>query len=196
MQPEPQLKDKIERIASLIEQVESCSDPHTRALAKELLESIMALHGAGLERILEMVASCGETGNPLIHRLACDELVHGLLLLYGLHPDDLRTRVERVLEKQKGFLESYAAHAELLAMEAEGEIHVRLHLEPNGGCGSAAHSLRSTLEAALQDAAPDASAIVVEEVGARVGSFVPLAQLQNGRPPSAALVESSGRNGD
>ena len=36
----------------------------------------------------------GEPGHALIASLAGDDLVSSLLLLYGLHPLDLETRVE------------------------------------------------------------------------------------------------------
>jgi hypothetical protein len=94
MAPETALQKQIQRIGAMVEQLESTTDPHLRALAKELLESLMALHGAGLERILELASRAGEAGNAIIRDCGRDELVSSLLLLYGLHPDDLQTRVD------------------------------------------------------------------------------------------------------
>ena len=68
-----------------------------RAAAKELVQLLMDLHGSGLERILEIVFQSGESGRRIIDELGEDPLVSGLLILYGLHPDDLQTRVERKL---------------------------------------------------------------------------------------------------
>ena len=194
MTEESERKAQIQRIASLIEQVESCGDPNLRALARELVESIMALHGAGLERILEMAARSGAVGENLIQQYGRDEIVSSVLLLYGLHPDDLRTRVERALQKCGAFLESHASHAELISI-SDGAVRVRLRHKPNGGCGSAAGSLRSSLESALQDAAPDASAIAVEETGGEVGDFVPIGQLQNNQPLTGSLFGNAARSG-
>jgi Fe-S cluster biogenesis protein NfuA len=146
----------------------------------------MALHGAGLERILEIAASFGETGKNLIEHCSRDELVSSLLLLYGLHPDNLPTRVERALQRTKPFLESHGAQAELLSISGEAGVRVRLHHQSGGGCGSAAGSLRSTLETAIQDAAPDAMDIVVEEPAAALLGFIPVGNLQNGQPLSAS----------
>ena len=39
---------RIQRIGEIVEQLESTADPNARAMAKELLESLMALHGAAL----------------------------------------------------------------------------------------------------------------------------------------------------
>ena len=196
MAQENELKGQIQRIATLVEQVESSADPHSRALVKDLLESIMALHGAGLERILEIAANSGAAGENLIQQCGHDDLVSSLLLLYGLHPDDLRTRIERALAKTKQFLDSHSAHAELVSVAAEGTVRVRLNLKPNGGCGSTTASIRSTLEAALQDAAPDAAAIVVEETGTTLAGFVPVGQLQNRQPLSASLLTNPARGND
>ena len=195
MAEETERKAQIQGIASLVEQLESCGDPNLCALARELVESIMALHGAGLERMLEMAASSGEPGEKLIEQCGRDELVSSLLLLYGLHPDDLRTRVECALEKSKVLLESHAAEVELISISDDGAVSVRLHHKQNGGCGSAAGSLRSTLESALQDAAPDATAIVVEEMGVVLAGFVPIGQLQNSQPLSVSVLGNAVRSG-
>ena len=37
---------QIERIGEIVERLESSADPNARAMAKELIESLMALHGA------------------------------------------------------------------------------------------------------------------------------------------------------
>jgi len=190
------LQNQIQRIGAIVERLEAESDPNSRALAKELLESIMALHGAGLERILELARQNGETGKILIQQCGKDELVSSVLLLYGLHPDDLKTRVERALEKTKHLLETHAAHAELISIPDDGTVKVRLHRKPNGGCGSTAATLKASLEAALQDAAPDAPSILVEETGTEQAGFVSLAQLQNGQAMSAFSAAREQRSGD
>ena len=53
----------------------------------------MELHGAGLDRLMEIVAQAGASGYALMDDFAGDDLVASLLLLYGLHPHDLETRV-------------------------------------------------------------------------------------------------------
>jgi len=196
MAPDSTLQNKIQRIAGIVEQLESNADPNTRALAKYLLESLMALHGAAFERILELARAEGEAGAELVRKCSRDELVSGLLILYGLHPDDLRTRVEHALEKTRPLLEKHAAHAELTSIRDDGAVTVRLHLKPNGGCGSTVSSLRAALEAALQDAAPDALSIHIEEIGAGVAGFVPVANLQTGQTILGLSSAAAQRGGD
>lgn len=194
-----ELQKRMQRIGEIVEQLESAADPHSRAMAKELLESLMALHGAAFERILELASEAGEAGEAIIRKCGRDELVGSMLLLYALHPEDLRTRVIRALEKSKGYLESHAGSAELISIQEDGTVTVRLAVKPNG-CGSTAASVKSTLEAAIQDAAPDATSILVEETGAGLtrSSFVSVAQLESGQAMAAlsAAGTQTQRSGD
>jgi Fe-S cluster biogenesis protein NfuA len=188
---------QIQRIGQLVEQLEMGSDPSARALAKELLESLMALHGAALERILELASEGGEPGNALIRKCGTDELVSSVLLLYGLHPEGLHTRVTRALERTRTYLESHAAIADLVSIGDDGVVTLRLEVKP-GGCGSSAAAVKSTLEAAVQNAAPDATSIVVEESGASLtqSGFVSVAQLERGKSMIGLYAPRAERSGD
>jgi Fe-S cluster biogenesis protein NfuA len=196
MAPDAALQKRIQRIGEIVEQLDSTADPNARDMAKELLESLMALHGAALERILELASHAGEAGETIIRKCGSDELVSSVLLLYGLHPEDLRSRVARALEKSRSYLESHAATAELVSVSDEGKVNVRLHLKSNG-CGSSAASVKSTLEAAIQNAAPDATSFVVEvsETGLTRSGFVSVEQLASGMA-MAVLSPRMQRSGD
>ena len=188
------LQKQMQRIGEMVEHLESAADPNSRAMAKELLESLMALHGAAIERILELAANAGEAGEAIIRKCGRDEVVSSVLLLYGLHPENLASRVTHALEKSRTYLQSHSAAAELVAIGDDGTVTVRLAVKA-GGCGSSGASVRAFLEAAIQDAAPDAISIVVNEAPSGP-AFVPLAQLQGARPavaaPSGASVLLSG----
>jgi Fe-S cluster biogenesis protein NfuA len=180
MAQDKELQKRMQRIGETVERLESAADPNSRALAKELLESLMALHGAALERILELASE-----------------VSGLLLLYGLHPEDLRTRVNRALEKSRAYLESHAASAELISIDEDGAVTLRLQIKSNG-CGSTAATVKSALQATVQDAAPDATSIVVEETGVGLtrSGFVSVAQLESGQAMATLSVGRTLRSGD
>jgi hypothetical protein len=75
MAQDAEFQKQIQRIGELVEQLELAADPNARALAKEFLESLMAMHGAALERILEFAAGSGEPGETIIRKCADDELV-------------------------------------------------------------------------------------------------------------------------
>jgi Fe-S cluster biogenesis protein NfuA len=188
---------RIQRIGELVEQLESAADPNIRAVAKELLESLMALHGGALERMLEIAFESGGPGETIIRKCGIDELVSSVLLLYGLHPESLQTRVTRALEKSRAFLESHSANAELVSVHEDGTVTVRLGVKSNG-CGSTGAQVKSTLEAALQNAAPDATSIVVQETGAALmeSGFVSVAQLQRGASMTALYAARAERSGD
>src|SRR5580658_4773672 len=197
MAQDKELQKRMQRIGETIEQLESAADPSSRAMAKELLESLMALHGAALERILDLASQAGEAGETIIRKCGRDELVSSVLLLYGLHPEGLRTRVTRALEKSKSHIESHGGSTELVSISEDGVVTLRLHVKANG-CGSTAGALKSAVAAAVQDAAPDATSIVVEETGAGLSQpgFVPLAQLDSGQAMAALAAARTQRSGD
>jgi Fe-S cluster biogenesis protein NfuA len=198
MPPDTEFQKRIQRIGEMVGQLESTADPNSRAMAKELVECLMALHGAALERILELASETGQAGAVIIEKCGRDELVSSLLLLYGLHPDDLPTRVSRALETSRAYLASHSAHAELVSVTDDGAVTLRLEVKA-GGCGSSAASVKSTLEAAIQDAAPDATSVVVEEAGAPLtqSGFVSVAQLASAQGMSSLLIgQQAQRSGD
>ena len=190
-------QNRIQRIGEMVELLEATTDPNVRAIAKELLESLMTLHGAAIERILEIAFEAGESGETIIRKCGHDELVSSLLLLYGLHPEDLQTRVIRALDKSRTYLDSHSAGAELGSVGEDGAVTLRLEVK-SSGCGSSAASVKSYLEAAIQNAAPDATSIVVEETGASLtqSGFVSVSQLEGGKAMAAFSAGRAQRSGD
>jgi len=132
----------------------------------------MELYGAGLERITEIVFEKGEAGREILDQFGRDELVGNLLAANGLHPLDLEARVRRAVDKLRT-----KATVESLSVE-QGVIRLRLRAS-GSGCGSSAATLKSSVEAAIYEAAPDLVQLVIEgleETGAASG-FVPLEKL-------------------
>jgi Fe-S cluster biogenesis protein NfuA len=154
------LRDRLQRIDALLLEVDGQADSAGRARTTEIVQVLMEFHGAGLERMLERLASEGEAGQQIIDSLAQDELIGSLLLLYGLHPLDLDTRVRQALEKVRPYLHSHGGNVELLGIE--GGI-VRLRLQGScHGCPSSAMTVKQTIEEAIHEKAPDIAAIEVE----------------------------------
>lgn len=106
-----------------------------------------------------------------------DDLVASLLLLYGLHPDDLQTRVTRAVEKLQPALLSQGRVVEFMRID-EGVVRLRLRKSGNG-CHSSS-SLKTTVEDAIYGAAPDAEEIIIEDAEAEpaLTGFVPIGKLQ------------------
>jgi Fe-S cluster biogenesis protein NfuA len=188
-----EFRQKAKSIETLISKLEEGSDPSLRAAAKALVQAIMELHGSSLERMLEIVDEVGDPGIGVIEKFSRDERVASLLLLYGLHPESLRTRVTRAFEGQRAFLKAHGATAELISVGDAGEVTVHFYVQA-GGCGSTAASVKASLEAALQDAAPDAlSVVVVDKSAAQPGvGFVSLAQLESKTLSAGPRVQRSG----
>ena len=168
---------KVQRIGELVGELEKIADPEARASAKALVQLLLDLHGAGLERVMEIVAKNDEEGQRIIDDLGHDPLVSSLLVLYGLHPLDLESRVARAIEKVQPQVRKGGGELNLLGVE--GGV-IRLHLQVTGhGCGSTGKTLKKLVEDALCEAAPDMSGLAIEGLEEAAGSsgFVPLGKL-------------------
>jgi Fe-S cluster biogenesis protein NfuA/nitrite reductase/ring-hydroxylating ferredoxin subunit len=122
---------------------------------------IADLYGAGIERILELLHDSGRLDDELLEALAGDELVAGLLVVHGLHPYGVEERVERALEAVRPYLGSHGGDVELLGVSDEGVVRLRL-LGSCDGCPSSSVTLELAVEGAIQEAAPEVSAIEIE----------------------------------
>ena len=138
------------------------ADPEARASAVELLQSLMELHGSCLERMMELVSEAGAPGRAVIDGFARDELVKGLLLLYGLHPVALETRVMQALDKVRPYLSSHGGNVEVIGID-DGVVRLRLQGSCKS-CPSSAMTLKLAIEEAIYEAAPDVTAIEAEGV--------------------------------
>jgi Fe-S cluster biogenesis protein NfuA len=190
MAAQAEFQQRLKSIEQLTREIESTADPALRASVQELVRLVMDLHGAGLERMLEVIRAPGDGGEVLIHKLGRDELVASLLVLYGLHPLNLEARVIQAVDKAGSKLRSHQGDVELLSIEAGA---VRLRLQANGhGCGSTAPALKEIVEDAVYQAAPDITSLVIEgaEEKEDKGGFVPLEML--GAAPRLSPLQKGG----
>lgn len=175
-------REDIQRIGGLVQEIESIADPAVRAATKNLVQSLMDLHGAALEKALDIVAEAGEPGMNIIDRLGRDSLVSSVLILYGLHPEDLETRVLKAVDKVRPQLRKQGCEVELLGVN-DGAIRLRVETGSHT-CGSTAKTLQATLEAAMYDAAPDLTSLVIEGFEEKpVSGFVALDKLMSSNAP-------------
>jgi Fe-S cluster biogenesis protein NfuA len=91
-----------------------------------------------------------------------DELVSHLLLVHGLHPEDVETRVAQALEEVRPYLGSHGGDVELLGV-ADGIARVRL-VGTCDGCPSSTATLRYAIEEAVAKAAPELDGVEAEGV--------------------------------
>ena len=176
MTDDKDFQNRVHKIGQLVRDLETVADPAARAATKELVQLLMDMHGAGLERVMEIAFQSGEPGARLIDDFGQDPLVSSLLVLYGLHPDDLQTRVERKLKQIDSKLHKMGAEASLVSLQ-DGHVHLKAHVNGHS-CGSTARSVQTILEEAIYEAAPDLSSLKVEGLEEPAASgFVALDKL-------------------
>ncbi len=156
-----EFQERLGRVEELIATLESAPNPEVREQVRELITSLLELHGTGLERVLSVVYDSGPGGMAVIDQLGHDPLVSGLLLLHGLHPLDLETRVRHAIEEVKPRLGLHGGSVELLGVSSEGRVHLKLQGNCHE-CPSSRLTLRFSIEEALYAAAPDLTGLDVE----------------------------------
>jgi Fe-S cluster biogenesis protein NfuA len=182
-------REDMQRIGNLVQEIESSADPAVRAITKTLMQSLMDLHGAAIEKALDIVADSGEQGMAIIDRLGRDPLVSSVLILYGLHPEDLEARTVKAVDKVRPQLRKQGCEVELVSV-SDGVIRLRVETGSHT-CGSTAKTLQATLEGTMYDAAPDLTSLVIEGFEEKPASgFVGLDKLMSGN--AAPMVQTQG----
>lgn len=186
MSEEKDLQQRLRRIGALVEEIETIADPAARSSTRQLMQLVMEFHGAAIDRALEILANGADSGLSFIDQFGRDPLVGSLLVLYGLHPETLETRVGKAVEQLEAKLRREGATIELLGI---GEGAVRMRVTPGAHtCGSTTRALQSAVEDAVYEAAPDIASLSIEGLAGQAASgFVPLEQL--GGPPASNTSE-------
>ncbi len=180
MDSEKEFQEKMRRLGTLVGEIDQGPGGGSRVAARELVQLLMEVHRSGLERIMELVfqagSESGTSGGAIIDRLGQDPIVRNLLLLYSLHPDDLETRVLRALDVARARLRKFDSRVELVSLH-EGAVQLRLQTSGHAR-GSTIKDLRSIVEGAIYDLAPDLMSLTIlapEEESS--SGFVPLQSL-------------------
>ncbi|WP_159920260.1 MULTISPECIES: NifU family protein [Nocardia] len=141
-----------DRIETLLE-ASSAGGALARERAEQLVRELVELYGAGLTRVVGLLDA------EAVERLARDDLVASLLLVHGLHPHDVDTRVRAALDSVRPYLGSHGGDVHLVDI-VDGVVR----LELAGSCKSCPSS-SVTLELAVDDAvraaAPEIESIEV-----------------------------------
>jgi Fe-S cluster biogenesis protein NfuA/nitrite reductase/ring-hydroxylating ferredoxin subunit len=148
-----QARELVARVDSLLEQVDGFADLAAREKTTELVGVLLDLYGEGLARLVARA--------PDPDALQDDELVSHLLLLHGIHPVPLDTRVRTALEEVRPYLDSHGGNVELVGVDGGT---VRLRMEGScSGCPSSAVTLKLAIEDAIRKHAPDVGEIEAED---------------------------------
>jgi Fe-S cluster biogenesis protein NfuA/nitrite reductase/ring-hydroxylating ferredoxin subunit len=177
-----QAAELVGRAEQLLEELERLPEGPARETAIETIGVLLDLYGAGLGRIVDVLAEYDS--GELADALTSDELVAHLLLLHGLHPVPLEQRLASALDEVRPYLESHGGDVELLAVE---DGIARLRLEGScSGCPSSTVTLKLAIENAIRRAAPEIAEIVAEGVEAPAQTGATLLQIEP--PPSWATA--------
>lgn len=167
-------RDVGERIEELLASLRSGRDSDT---ANELVRLLVEMYGDGLSHIVAALEPAQ------VERLAEDGLVESLLLLHDLHPLPVDARIQRALDQVRPYLGSHAGGVEYLGVDSDGVAHLRLQGSCEG-CASSTLTVKTAIEGAVTDAAPEVTGIEVAGVTAEPAA--PLLQVGMGPPPGWA----------
>jgi Fe-S cluster biogenesis protein NfuA len=200
-----EVRARVAKIDTLLERVENIAEPASRDAALAAVQGLIDLYGEGLSRIVAHVTTtCDDAMSARVaDALVDDELVSHLLLLHGLHPNDLHDRVEQALASVRPYLASHGGNVELAGIE-DGVARVTLSGSCHG-CAASELTLRAMVDDAVLAAAPEllrvenASPAEITHVHSEAGAdaFVPLRRARHSTTPEAeglALRYAQGRD--
>jgi Fe-S cluster biogenesis protein NfuA len=165
-----------QRVEASTQRVNELQDDDARTAALELMQSLMDLHGEAMARIVEVLSESGDAGRNSLIELGRDPLLCGLMVLYGVHPLSLEERVVRAMERVRPQVQKQGGKVELLEVS---DSLVRVSISSTGnGCHSSPDALKSVVEQAVREAAPEVIDFVAEGVAPAAGGFVPIATIQ------------------
>lgn len=163
-----QFHERMQRVEELITAIQEHANPVVRASAVELVRALLDVHRAGIADMLEQISRQGEPGQSILNQLLQNDLVSRLLLLHGLHPVELATRLQAALEQSRPRLRVFGAEAELT--QATHEV---VTLSVRGG----SDDVHRLLEQAILAAAPDVLRIEFVDADAASSKLLPLPVL-------------------
>ncbi|WP_159838150.1 NifU family protein [Nocardia sp. CY41] len=141
-----------DRIDTLLE-ASSAGGALARERAEQLVRELVELYGAGLTRVV------GLLDPEAVERLAGDDLVASLLLVHGLHPHDVDTRVRTALDSVRPYLGSHGGDVHLVEI-VDGVVRLELAGSCKS-CPSSSVTLELAVEDAVRAAAPEIESIEV-----------------------------------
>src|SRR5262245_18801915 len=162
----PDRRHSGERIERLLEEIRASASLPVWQRVEELIRLVVGLYGGGLERIVTMVDAAGPAGDGIAEQMVDDELVSSLLLVHGLHPDDLATRVRKALTRVRPYLGSHGGDVEVVNVDEQAGA-VRLRMTGScDGCPSSIITVKLAVESAIREMAPEVTSVEVEGVTA------------------------------
>ncbi|KUL45973.1 nitrogen fixation protein NifU [Streptomyces sp. NRRL F-4489] len=155
---------RLTRINELLERLEAAPGPTVQdALAA--VRSLTEVYGEALARVLD------RADPALARELADDELVGHLMVLHGVHPEPVATRVARAVRRLRDQLRERGADLELAGIDGQ-LARVRLTAK---GCGAGTDGVLDAVRETILAVAPELDGVELEPAaGQAPAAFVPL----------------------
>jgi hypothetical protein len=154
-----EFQEQVRQLGQLMTQFDQMPENPQKTACKQLLQLLMDVHGAGLDRMMEIVFENDAAGPAIIDKLGQDSITSALLLLYSLHPDDLETRVNRAVERMRARLRKVSYGVDLARID-EGAVEIRV-TSSGHTCGSTAKDVRAVVEEGVYELAPDVTSLEI-----------------------------------
>ncbi len=182
----------VKQLNALVEELEAYPDAEIREKTLDLVQIILALHREVLRRLLVTLDSLPEK-EQILARIIGDDVIRTILLIHGLSPEDLQTRVAKAVDELRPFFIAQGCDIELLGVN-DGRARMRLMRSGQGAPPISA--LKLEIEKALVEAAPDLLGIEIEGVSERMEATAKAAAMlgamlpaRNDSPPRVKLVQ-------
>ncbi|WP_371102626.1 hypothetical protein [Streptomyces sp. PU_AKi4] len=176
-------------VEGVLDRLASSGDRAACEAAEELVRVLMEFYGGGFARVMDLLGRRPDRpAREAVEALLRDELVAGLLVLHGLHPEDTPARIARALDALPQDVESTGFDP------ATGELRLRLIGSGGCGCGGSPDAVEQAARDTLACFAPEVTAVTWEADTAsgpvllQIGAGPPGASVSgpNGRPPATA----------
>lgn len=152
----PALESLLGEIRALEQAVESWEESQQRTV-QALRESVEALHGEALRRMIRVLQQQPES-RVLLRKAAADEVVYAVLRHLGILRASLHEQVEAALESVRPMLAQHGGNVELVSVTPPDTVTLRL-LGACDGCPASAITLTQGVEEAIRHACPEITQI-------------------------------------
>jgi hypothetical protein len=154
--------DEAMRLQELLARFEALGDPAARAAVQDLVQVVINLHGRGLSDLLAIVQDAGsQPADTLLARFTANPAVRGMLLLHGLHPEDVATRASKAVERLRPHLGVHGVRADLIGVE-DDVVRVRVTASGQKHQRLSAIELQREIENTVLEMTPDAADLIIE----------------------------------
>lgn len=126
--------------------------------AMNMKRAIEEFHKFGLIKLVQHLKA-DERGKELLFELIDEPSIYAIFAMHGIVRADVPTRVERVIEMVRPYMQSHGGDVELVEVEHD-TVYLRLHGACNG-CSMSSVTLRNGVEEALNEHVPEIKNIEV-----------------------------------